>query len=128
MAYPHFRSNYPLSPVPCKVCNMPAFPKSHPPKRQPAVSEFFQQFSPVTAAQLPLHQDLPGWGDGREKVFALCELPKCSESPHPETLNCADARCADKLPEHHVEPAGAGYLKPIEWKISWSWTNTILHS
>lgn len=92
------------------------------------MSEFFQQFSPVTAAQLPLHQDLPGWGDGREKVFALCELPKCSESPHPETLNCADARCADKLPEHHVEPAGAGYLKPIEWKISWSWTNIILHS
>lgn len=43
-----------------------------------------------------------------------------------ETLNVADARCTDELPEHHAEPARGDYLKPIEWKISWPLTNIIL--
>lgn len=45
-----------------------------------------------------------------------------------ESLNCADARRAEELPGHHVEPTPGGYLKPTEWKISCPQTNIILHS
>lgn len=49
-----------------------------------------------------------------------------NQNHHRKTLNVADARCADKLPEHHVEPARGDCLKPAEWKISWPLTNIIL--
>lgn len=78
----------------------------------------------------PLGQE-PSRFPHRLRGFQCCQGQRGhleNQTHHRETLNFADARRADKLAEHHVEPARESYPKPIEWEISWPLTNTILHS